>query len=74
MISHETKSKMASQTAQNALVKATEALIKIESHERASSFRWEEVSRRITYQGRLQFLLLGKILAVLVLLMVDKLS
>ena len=72
MIEHETKSKRASQTAQNALVKATQALTKIESHESVCSFRWQEVNRRTTHQGRLQILLLGKILAILVLLLMDK--
>ena len=73
MIPHETKSKLASETAQHALVKATEALTKIEAHEGTCAFRWTEVNRRIAQQGRLQFLLLGKILAVLVLLVADKL-
>jgi len=71
---HEIKSKMASQTAQNALMKATEALVKIQEHEKTSSFRWEEVNRRTAQQGRLQVLLLGKILAILILLIVDKLG
>ncbi len=72
MIPHEIKSKMASNTAQQALIKATEALIKIESHEKTCSFRWHEVNRRATQQGRLQLLLLGKIFAVLILLLADK--
>ncbi len=71
---HEVKSKLASQTAQNALVKATQALTKIEESEKINSFRWAEISRRTGHQSRLQILLLGKILAILILLLMDKLK
>ena len=74
MAAHEIKSKLVSQTAQYALIKSTEALTKIEEHEKVCSVRWAEVNRRTAAQGRLQLLLLGKILAILILLIVDKLG
>lgn len=72
MIPHEVKSKLASETAQHALIKATQALTMIEQHEKTCSVRWYEVNRRTTHQGRLQLLVLGKILAIIILLVMDR--
>ena len=65
MIDKELKASMAAETAQYALIKATEALTKIEEHEKTTAFMWEETNRRTAVNMRIQYLMLAQLLTVL---------
>jgi|GEM_PF-5835656 len=74
MVDKELKASMASETAQYALIKATEALTKIEEHEKTTAFMWDEMNRRTAVNMRIQYLMLAKLLAVLGMLFWDRFS